>query len=328
MTRLGAALSHNRLLLSAIAAACRPPSALRVRALGLDFPSPVGVAAGFDKNGALVAVLDALGFGFVEVGTVTPRPWGGNPRPRIFRLPADQAVINRMGLPNAGAPLVARRLEALRLRRGGAGSPSASPLGVNVGRVADGPDRDPIADYVAAVRAVRGVADYITLNVSCPNTDDGRAFDADPAAFDALLEAVAEELADSRPWLVKLSPDLDEAALTRMVDIALGRGASGFVVSNTTRAREGLTTPADRVEAVGAGGLSGRPLASRSLEALRRVRARCGPGPVIVGVGGIFTAADVRARLVAGATLVQVYTGLVYEGPLLARALNRDLAQG
>lgn len=287
--------------------------------MGLDFPSPLGVAAGFDKNGTLVPLLDALGFGFVEVGTVTPRPWGGNPRPRIFRLPADEAIVNRMGLPNGGAATAARRLRDLRGRIGGC-------VGVNVGRVADGKSDDAVADYVEVVRQVAPFADYVCLNVSCPNTDDGRAFDSDPDGFDRLLAAVAHELADGPPWVVKLSPDLTWSALSRMLDSALSRGAHGFVLSNTTRGREGLVTAVERVRAIGAGGLSGRPLAWRSCNLTRRVRRHVGEGPVIISAGGIFDGHDARARLEAGATLLQMYTGIVYGGPLVAFRINQVLA--
>lgn len=317
--RLGARVGAWAWARTLIGGLCRPDPCLAVRAMGLDFPSPVGVAAGFDKNGMLVPLLDALGFGSVEVGTVTARPWGGNPRPRVFRLPADGAVINRMGLPNGGAASAAWRIrEARRHVRG--------PIGVNVGRVADGYTDDAVADVVEAVGHVAGVADYITLNLSCPNTDDGRAFDNDPAACDRLFSAVSDALAGRAPWLVKISPDLEWLPLARMIDAALARGASGFVISNTTRSRDGLATPADEVAAIGAGGLSGRPLRERALTRLREVRRHVGEGPTLVGVGGIFSVDDVRERLAAGATLVQIYTGLVYGGPFLARSIHRALA--
>ena len=287
--------------------------------MGLEFPSPLGVAAGFDKNGVLVPMLDALGFGFVEVGTVTARPWGGNPRPRVFRLPTDAAIINRMGLPGGGAATVARRLRALRGRIRG-------PVGVNVGRVVDGRADDAVTDYVEVLRQVAPFADYVCLNISCPNTEDGRAFDGDPGALDGLLAAVAHTLDDGPPWVVKVSPDLPWDDLAPMLDCALARGASGFVVCNTTRSREGLVSDPARIQAIGAGGLSGRPLRSRANELVRRVRRHVGEGPVIIGVGGIFDADDARERLEAGATLLQMYTGIVYGGPLVARSINHALA--
>lgn len=318
--RVGARLGACAFTREAIARFCRPHPSLTVRALGLDFPSPLGVAAGFDKNGLLVPLLDALGFGFVEVGTVTPRPWGGNPRPRIFRLPADEAIVNRMGLPNGGAAAAAWRLRALRgVVRG--------RIGVNVGRVADGHGDDAVSDYVEGVRQVAPFADYICLNVSCPNTDDGRAFDSDAEGFDRLIAAVAHVLADGPPWVVKLSPDLEWIALARMLDIALARGAHGFVVSNTTRGREGLVTPTERIREIGPGGLSGRPLAARACALTRQVRLHVGEGPVIISVGGIFDADDAQARLDAGATLLQMYTGIVYGGPLVARRINQAMAR-
>lgn len=318
--RVGARLGACACTREAVARACRPHPSLAVRALGLDFPSPLGVAAGFDKNGVLVPLLDALGFGFVEVGTVTPRPWGGNPRPRVFRLPDDEAIVNRMGLPNGGGVAAAWRLRTLRGRLRGR-------IGVNVGRVADGYADDAVVDYVEGVRQVAPFADYVCLNVSCPNTDDGRAFDSDAEGFERLLAAVAHVLVDGPPWVVKLSPDLDWSALSRMLDIALARGAHGFVVSNTTRGRNGLVTPAERVRAIGPGGLSGRPLARRACELTRQVRRHVGEGPVIIGVGGIFDADDAHARLEAGANLLQMYTGIVYGGPLVARRINQALAR-
>jgi dihydroorotate dehydrogenase len=316
--RAGHRLGEWRWARSLLGALCRTDDPrLRVRTMGLDFPSPLGVAAGFDKNAMLVPILEALGFGFVEVGTVTPRPWGGNPQPRVFRLPADRALVNRMGLPNGGAASVAWRL-------GHAGGVSL-PVGVNVGRVGDRADADPVDDFLEAIRLVRGAAGYIALNVSCPNTEDGRAFESDMASYERLLAAVAEELGGAVPWLVKLSPDTSWPHMREMVDVALARGASGLILGNTTRAREDLATPMDEVRSLGPGGLSGHPLRRRANLMMRELRHHVGEGPCLIGVGGIFDAVDVRERLDAGATLVQMYTGLVYGGPFVARNIHRAL---
>lgn len=325
--RLGGWLGTQSWARSLLYALCRPSDPrLQVSAMGLDFPTPLGVAAGFDKNGMLVPILAALGFGFVEVGTVTPRPWSGNPKPRLFRLPADDALVNRLGLPSDGGCAVARRL------RNGVGV----PVGVNVGRVHDRPDADAVQDYVEAIRQVANVASYVAINVSCPNTDDRDTFEAaNLQRFEQLMTAVAVALRPQhaeathglgRPWVVKLSPDVTWPHMREMVDIALARGASGFALSNTTRAREDLATPMNRVRAIGTGGLSGRPLRRRANLAMRLLRRHVGDTVTLIGVGGIFDACDVRERLEAGATLVQLYTGLVYGGPFVARDINRALA--
>jgi len=288
---------------------------LEVACLGMRFPAPLGLAAGFDKNGQLLHLLRALGFGFAEVGTVTPRPWPGNPRPRLFRLREDEGIVNRMGLNNHGAPVVAQRLR----RR-----PEGFLVGANVGRVEDGTARDPVADYLETARAVQEQASYLGINVSCPNTGDGRTFE-DPDALHHLLRALHGEVPKTRPWLLKLSPDLPPVAMLHLVDVAVEAGLDGLILTNTTVARDQLKTPKMRLGEIGRGGLSGRPLQSRAhavlLSVYRHLRGRI----PIIGVGGIFSAADAYARIRAGASLVQAYSGLVYQGPTLAQDVHAGL---
>jgi len=288
---------------------------LEVRALGLTFPSPVGMAAGFDKDAELVGGLQALGFGFVEVGTVTAQAQPGNPRPRLVRLPEDRALINRMGFNNHGAHAAAGRL---RTRRRGEGL----VVGVNLGKtkLAD----DPVADYVASATLLAPLADYVVLNVSSPNTPGLRDLQAVDQLRD-LVRAVRPVLA-GRPLLVKIAPDLLDEDVDAVADLALAEGLDGLIATNTTIARSGLRSSADAVEAAGAGGLSGPPVAARALEVLRRLHARVGDRLVLISVGGIENADDAWARITAGATLVQGYTGFVYGGPLWARDLHRGLS--
>jgi dihydroorotate dehydrogenase len=289
---------------------------LRVRALGLDFPGPLGLAAGFDKDARGAAVLGAIGFGFVEVGTVTARAQPGNPRPRLFRLMADRAIVNRMGFNNHGAAAAASRLRA-RGRRTGV------IVGVNIGKTKAATDE--IADYVASARAVRDVADYVVVNVSSPNTPGLRDLQA-VDRLGPLLTAVREELG-AVPLLVKIAPDLADEDVDAVADLAIELGLDGIIATNTTISRDGLASPPDVVAAAGAGGLSGPPLRNRSLEVLRRLHERAGDRLVLIAAGGIDTPDDAWERLRAGATLVQAYTGFVYGGPFWPRRVNRELAR-
>lgn len=292
------------LALRLIAAACRPPAAARRELLGLTFPSPVGIAAGFDKSARLIPMLAALGFGFIEVGTVTLRPQSGNPRPRLFRYPAQRALINRMGFNNDGADAVARRLAAMR---GG-----APPLFVNIGKNRDVPLDGAAADYAACYERVAPFADAVVLNLSSPNTPGLRDLQRPEE-----LEKILGSLDRRGPVLVKIAPDLDEPQLAEVADLCRRR-ADGMICTNTTLDRAAGMTEA--------GGLSGAPLREKADAVLRSVRERVGPGYPLIGVGGVFTAGDARAKLDAGADLVQVYTGFVYEGPTLARRLSRALS--
>jgi dihydroorotate dehydrogenase len=287
--------------------------ALRVRALGLDFPGPLGLAAGFDKDARGAAVLGAMGFGFVEVGTVTAQAQPGNPKPRLFRLMADRAIVNRMGFNNHGAAAAAQRLR----------SHENVIVGVNIGKTKLATDE--IADYVASARAVRDVADYVVVNVSSPNTPGLRDLQA-TGKLRPLLEAVRAEL-DTVPLLVKIAPDLADEDVDAVADLAIELGLDGIIATNTTIARDGLKTPDDEVKTIGAGGLSGPPLKQRSLHVLKRLRARAGDRLVLIAAGGIDTPDDAWERLRAGATLVQAYTGFVYGGPFWPRRINRELAR-
>lgn len=297
-------------------AVTRPDPSLAVEALGLRFPSPFGVAAGFDKNAVGVRGLEALGFGHVEIGTVTAIPQDGNPKPRLFRLVPDRAVINRMGFNNRGAEAAARRLA--RLRRGGA------VVGANIGKSRVVDVEHATADYVASARMLAPLADYLAVNVSSPNTPGLRGLQA-VETLRPLLEAV-KHAAGETPLLVKIAPDLPDDEVAAVARLAVDLGLSGIIATNTTIGRDGLTTDAAVVDAAGAGGLSGAPLKARALEVLRVIRDTV-PDPAfcVISVGGIETAADVRERLAAGATLTQGYTAFLYRGPLWARQINRAL---
>jgi dihydroorotate dehydrogenase len=279
-----------------------------VEVLGLSFPHRVGLAAGMDKDGLAVATWAALGFGHVELGTVTARPQPGNPRPRLFRLPHSAAVINRMGFNNRGVHALARRLRAAR----DAGLVRI-PVGVSIGKSKVTPVEEAVGDYLESVAALEGLADYLAVNVSSPNTPGLRSLqDAGPLA--ELLTAVVGA-AVATPVLVKLAPDLTDDALDEALEVALAAGAAGVIATNTTLSREGVA-PRERTRAEAeAGGLSGAPLTLRAREVVRHVAART-ELPVI-GVGGVMTGADARALVDAGASLVQLYTGLVYAGPAL-----------
>jgi dihydroorotate dehydrogenase len=290
----------------------RPDPVLRVRAFGVDFPSPIGLAAGFDKDAAAYRQLGALGFGFVEVGTVTPRPQPGNDRPRLFRLPEDRALLNRMGFNSGGADAAARGLARRDAR---------TVVGVNVGKNKTTPEADAAADFAAATRQLAPRADYVAVNVSSPNTPGLRDLQA-VAQLRPILAAVQAEAA-GRPVLVKIAPDLSDEDVDAVADLALDLGLAGIIATNTTVSRDGLqtdTTP------LGAGGISGAPVRERSLEVLRRLHARTQGRLVLVAAGGVQTADDVYARIAAGATLVELYTGFVYGGPLTPRRLAKGLA--
>ncbi len=300
---------------------------LRVRALGLDLPGPLGLAAGFDKNAVAPEALAALGFGFIEVGTLTARPQPGNPRPRLFRLPGDRALVNRMGFNNDGANAAARRLAA-RL------GPKAW-IGINIGRSKLARDTEVIDDYSTSATALASQADYLVVNVSSPNTPGLRDLQA-VDQLRPLLAAVQRVLAGSAmaqgrprpvPLLVKIAPDLADADVDAVADLALELGLDGIIATNTTIGRAGLSTPAGQVDMLGPGGLSGPVLRERSLEVLRRLHQRTGDQLVLIAAGGISSAQDAWERIQAGATLVQAYTGFIYGGPLWPARVHRDLAR-
>lgn len=308
----------HRLTIAALKAvpmgrATAPEPALAQRVAGLVFPNPVGLAPGFDKNAEVADELFELGFGFVEIGTVTPRPQAGNPKPRLFRLVEDRAVINRMGFNNDGAEVVAERL---RQRRGRPGV-----LGANIGANKDSPDR--IADYAQMTRIMAPLANYLTVNISSPNTPGLRALQ-DENALGELLDAVIEARgANAAPIFLKLAPDLARSDIDAICRIAIDRKIDALIVSNTTITRPGLRSPL----ANETGGLSGAPLKSLALERLRDFRIASGGRIPLIGVGGITTVDDAWERIRAGASLVQIYSAMVYEGPGLARRIVRGLAE-
>ncbi len=297
----------------------KPDSTLATFALGLRFSSPFGIAAGFDKDATGIRGLGNLGFGHVEVGTITALPQEGNDRPRLFRLIPDHAVINRMGFNNHGARVAAERLSRARRRAGG------PVVGVNIGKSRVVEVDDAIADYLESTRILAPVADYLAVNVSSPNTPGLRGLQ-ELDRLEPLLTAVAAA-AGGTPVLVKIAPDLTDAQIIRVCELAATLGLAGVIATNTTLARDGLTTEQSVVAAAGDGGLSGAPLAARSLAVLRVIRSAVPEEFCVISVGGIDTAADVAERLAAGATLVQGYTAFLYRGPLWARKINRGLAK-
>jgi dihydroorotate dehydrogenase len=315
--------------------------ALTVRAFGLEFPGPLGLAAGFDKDAEAPAALAAFGFGFIEIGTVTAEPQPGNPRPRLFRLPADRAIVNRMGFNSRGAAHVAARLRGRSRGRGrgrprgrgrsrGGGRPRGRGpiLGVNIGKTKAVPDAAAEADYVAGTERLAAYADYLVVNVSSPNTPGLRDLQA-VARLRPLLRAVREAAGRAAPGrrvplLVKIAPDLADDDIDAVADLAVELGLDGIIATNTTTSRDGLVS--DQRLADEAGGLSGAPLKQRSLDVLKRLHDRVGDRLVLVSVGGIETADDAYERLRAGATLIQAYTGLIYGGPLWPYKIHRDLA--
>jgi dihydroorotate dehydrogenase len=294
---------------------------------GVDFPNPVGLAAGMDKNGVALPAWPALGFGFVEVGTVTRHAQPGNARPRLFRLPASEAIINRMGFNNDGAEAVAARLATWGRPRDGRrpdGRPRSTgpgvPLGISLGKSRVTPLDRAVEDYLASYRALREHGDYFAVNVSSPNTPGLRRLQ-DGAHLDAILAALVGE----RPILVKIAPDLTEHAIAEALRVCLDRGAAGVIATNTTLGRAGLA-PADAALGAQAGGLSGRPLAARTREVVSFVHREAGGALPVVGVGGILDGDDAARLFDAGASLVQLYTGFVYRGPAVVRAAARAAA--
>lgn len=284
---------------------------------GLKFPNPVGLAAGFDKDARWTRELSCLGFGFVEIGTLTPLPQPGNDKPRLFRLPTDKALINRMGFNNGGAEAAAARLRAHQ--------PDII-IGCNIGKNKNTPNEDAVKDYEAAFRALYEVGDYFVVNVSSPNTPGLRALQEKGPLMHILnrLRQVNDMLGAQKPILLKIAPDLNEAELDDIIDIVRQTGTQGIVATNTTISRDGLHSHKNLVTSIGAGGLSGKPLKERSTEVVRYLHAKA-PEIPLIAAGGIFTAADAQEKLDAGAQLVQVYTGFIYEGPGIAKKICEGL---
>jgi dihydroorotate dehydrogenase len=291
------ALQQIPIVLRAIERFCAPPPSARRELMGLTFSAPIGIAAGFDKNGLMMPMLAALGFGFVEVGTVTLRPQPGNPRPRLFRYPEHHALINRLGFNNDGADEVAQRLKSWQ---------RTVPLFVNIGKNRDVQIDAASDDYGACAMKLAPYADAVVVNLSSPNTPSLRELQR-PEHLERILAAVG-------PAIVKIAPDIDDVMLAEICDVCAKR-ARGMICTNTTIARP--------FESKETGGLSGAPLMEPSTSILAKVRKRVGPDHPLIGVGGLFTSDDVRAKFAAGANLVQIYTGFVYEGPLMARRLAR-----
>ncbi|MBP1325353.1 dihydroorotate dehydrogenase [Leucobacter exalbidus] len=297
---------------------CAPHASLAVRALGLEFPSPFGVAAGFDKNASGILGLGALGFGHVEVGTLTRHAQPGNPKPRMFRLVGDRGIINRMGFNNGGSAAAVPKVERARMAR------HRPVIGVNIGKSRVTNVEDATADYVWSAERLAPIADYLAVNVSSPNTPGLRGLQ-EVELLEPLLAEV-KRAAATTPLLVKIAPDMDDTQIDGIVQLAVRLGLDGIIATNTTISREGLSESDDRVAEMGAGGLSGEPLRTRSLEVLRRIR-EVAPDPdfCVISVGGVADAHDVYERVAAGATLVQGYTAFIYEGPLWAANINRGL---
>jgi dihydroorotate dehydrogenase len=297
---------------------------LEQRLWDIVFPNPVGLAAGFDKDARAPHVWPLLGFGFAELGTVTAERQAGNPPPRLFRLPEDRAIINRLGFNNSGAAAVAQRLARLQRR-----AASAVPIGINIGKSRITPLAAAAADYARSLGLLFPFASYIVINISSPNTPGLRDLQADEQLA-ALLGALGTENAalattrqqPPRPLLIKIAPDLDDAALPGIVEAARGGGAAGFIATNTTTSRAGLITASGEV-----GGLSGAPLRDRATAVIRALHRLAGTDLPIIGVGGVFSAADAYAKVRAGASLVQLYTGMIFQGPLLAHRIARGLVE-
>ncbi|PRY13241.1 dihydroorotate oxidase A [Pontibacter ummariensis] len=288
---------------------------------GLKFPNPVGLAAGFDKDAKLVDELAELGFGFVEIGTLTPKPQSGNEKPRLFRLPQDQAIINRMGFNNEGVDAAVRRLEKRK---------SNIIVGGNIGKNKVTPNEEAVNDYLYCFKALYPVVDYFVVNVSSPNTPDLRALQ-DKEPLQKLLLTLQEEnqkMARPKPLLLKIAPDLNLAQLHDIIEIAIEAKLSGLIATNTTVGRQGLLTPAQRITEIGMGGLSGKPLKTHATQIIQHLRTFLPPAIRLIGVGGIMQAEDAVEKLQVGADLVQLYTGFIYEGPSLIGKINRKLLAG
>lgn len=296
----------------------RPSATMEKTLWGLTFKNPVGLAAGFDKDARFIDALDHLGFGFIEIGTLTPKPQDGNEQPRLFRLPEDEALINRMGFNNQGVAAAAERLKQRK---------SKIIIGGNIGKNKTTPNESATEDYEVCFRALYDVVDYFTINVSSPNTPDLRALQEKEPLTRLLsrLQDINRELGKARPILLKIAPDLSNGQLDDIIEIVQQTGIQGIVATNTTISRDDLKTPPNVVAAMGAGGVSGKPVRKRATEVIRYIADKSQHKIPIVAAGGIFTASDAREKLEAGASLVQVYTGFIYEGPGIVRNICKGL---
>jgi dihydroorotate dehydrogenase len=294
--------------------------ALERELFGLRFPNPVGLAAGFDKDGKYLPLMDQMGFGFLEIGTVTPLGQAGNPRPRLFRLPKDEALINRMGFNNEGVDALVRRLKDYRRGR--------IIIGGNIGKNKVTPNEEAVNDYTKCFEALFPYVDYFVVNVSSPNTPNLRELqDKEPLQkLLSHLQSLNEQKDAPKPILLKIAPDLTNEQLDDILDIAAQTNLAGLIATNTTIERTGLETPEAKVEEIGPGGLSGKPLTDRSTEVIRYLHSASKGSIPIIGVGGIASPEEALQKLEAGASLVQIYTGLIYEGPQLIKRINKAIA--
>ncbi len=293
--------------------------------LGLHFRNPVGLGAGFDKNAKYLEELEMLGFGFIEIGTVTPRPQAGNDKPRLFRLPADQALINRMGFNNDGVREVAARLKLWKLKN--EGKPDRMIVGGNIGKNKDTPNEEAWKDYETCFHQLKGLVDYFVVNVSSPNTPGLRELQEKDSLRKILahLQTMNGQQSSPTPILLKIAPDLTEDQLQDVIDLAMEIQLDGIVASNTTISRTGLRTSLRQLEKIGNGGLSGAPVKQRATEIIARISNNSDAAVPLIGSGGIFSGEDALEKINAGATLVQVWTGFVYEGPAITRNICRVL---
>lgn len=319
--KLGCRIGFIRKILTA---SFKPVSANPATLFGLHFPNRIGLAAGFDKNALFLSELEVMGFGYVEIGTVTPLPQAGNDKPRLFRLPKDKALINRMGFNNDGVKVVAARLKKWKEQH------ASSPLiiGGNIGKNKVTPNEDAWKDYEICFRELYDVVDYFVVNVSSPNTPGLRALQEKDSLHKILshLQTINHQLtpsgAEAKPLLLKIAPDLTVEQIDDVVDLALEIQLDGLVAANTTISRDNLQTPASTLEAIGAGGLSGKPLLTRSTEVVRYICEKTGGKIPVIGSGGIFTGEDAAAKAAAGAVMVQIWTGFIYEGPAIVKKIS------
>ncbi len=293
-------------------------TSLEREVFGIRFPNPVGLAAGFDKDARWIDSLENVGFGFIEIGTVTPKPQEGNPKPRLFRLPEDQSLINRMGFNNQGVDAAVARLKRRESR---------IIVGGNIGKNKVTPNEEATGDYLYSFEKLYDVVDYFVVNVSSPNTPNLRDLqEKEPLkALLSTLQQANEKKAKAKPILLKIAPDLTNSQLDDVVEIVTETGIAGIIATNTTISRDGLATPKATIEAIGAGGLSGKTVRTRSTEVIRYLHEKTGGKTPIIGVGGIFTTEDAKEKLAAGASLVQVYTGFIYEGPGMVKKILKAL---
>ena len=297
---------------------CLKDNQLKRELFGLTFKNPVGIAAGFDKNAILLNELEDFGFGFIEIGTVTPKPQQGNPRPRLFRLKKDKAIINRMGFNNEGVDAVSLRLK---------NKSTNLIIGGNIGKNTATHNDDAKADFIYNFKALHEVVDYFVVNVSCPNVGDVKKLQDQEFLEDLLIElkALNETYDQPKPILLKIAPDLNNDQLDEVIDIVQKSKIDGVISTNTTVTRENLLTSKGKIEAIGNGGLSGQPLKNRSTEVIRYLSEKSNKAFPIIGVGGIHSAEDALEKIEAGADLVQIYTGFIYEGPKLVKRINKAL---